>query len=460
MDLEVFERLWAKRLQGGVQKAKRRESALSEPPSPAPVTHDSPDSPVLLQNRPDWLSVGIRCTFTPQVLDAVKAALDAAWRYGETELRVGDYVFAAKRSERRGTVQFGNQDIRGMIDLKELPADDEGGRPVGWTIAIDVAATLLARHTFAAVIAMLDDIASAFGAVEQMVVRRLDLAVDFKHWAIHRDDAENFKRPSGPSKVNEWVEMTDPTRARYHAGAKLTGVTICPGGVIMCRIYDKTQELKIRRNEEKTATEHEVWTWAGWREGDDVTRIEFQLRSEALKEFEGFDARNPHELANNLDQIWRYCVEKWCALLIPDSERVSRRTVDPRWLAVQAVVFQERQRLPRRQRMRVGASAGQAIGVCLSVAGAAGLVDTQFFELGIPVEAGAWSDVPKEERKPLLKRAMWLTTKQGLRAAIDEWVESRDDTLDAATQWVHRKRGVVARFAHLHASERLATCAA
>ena len=442
-------------LRGGAQKTKTASGR-----SPIPPRSDGPPHPPpteLLQHRVDWLTVAGRVRLAPHVADALRTTLDAAYRLGETELRVGELRFASKRCEARNKVSFYNADVRGAVDLAQQADTDDGH--VGWTMVVDVSGGFLARHTFGAVLAALEGVFAAFGDVLELTVRRVDLAADFKGFDIREDDAINFKRPSGPSRLAEWIEVEDPTTTRYHRGTKMTGITICPGGDLMARVYDKCEELKIRRDAQKTSTEQEVWTWSGWKPGDAVTRVEFQFRSPVLKEFDGFDARDPRELAKNLDALWRYAVEKWCSLIVRDDERTSRCSVDPRWRAVQDVRFAERQRLPRRHRKRAGASAGQAIGCCLSIAAGAGLVHLDFADLVVGDEVKAWHRVDKLETPELLKRAMWKTTWMGLRQAICEWVDDHEDVRDAAEKWTHRKRAAVARFNHLPATEKTAVAA-
>lgn len=424
-------------------------TALTRGPQKAKPADRPPPALACLQHRVDGLRLGARVRLHPDVRDACIEALAAAEKHGATELRTGGYEWSVKRTSARDALVFQNADLRGQVVLTHATSAGAEEQLTPWTMTVDVAGGHLARHTFGVVVAGVLDVLSAWGVVEETMVRRIDLAADFGAWDIREQDAWNFKRPSGPAQVVEWAELDD-TATRFHRGTKLTGVTICPGGDLMLRIYDKIEELRIRRDEQKTATEHEVWTWAGWRPGDAVTRVEFQFRSQVLKEFQGFNGRNIHELAKNLDALWRYATERWCALLIRDDERTSRCSIDPRWLAVQAVLFEERQVLPRRHRKRNGACAGQAIGACLSIAASGGLVNTDFSRvLSVPSEIDAWRRIPEKDRPTMVRRCIWLDVHQGLRAAIDEWVEDQGDPMDAIATWTHRRRAAVARFAHL-----------
>ncbi len=88
-------------------------------------------------------------------------------------------------------------------------------------------------------------------------------------------------------------ERGSVVREHLSCAGEVNGITIAPGNPIMCRLYDKTVELRLPGREEKLKLEHELWGDAV-APGDSVTRVELQLRGEALDQLA---MRDPTRLA-------------------------------------------------------------------------------------------------------------------------------------------------------------------
>jgi hypothetical protein len=117
-------------------------------------------------------------------------------------------------------------------------------------------------------------------------------------------------------------------------GYRLSGFTFGRGN-LLCRIYDKTRELRSHGT---------TWTVAIW-EGMDpdrpVWRIEFQFRRGVIREL-AVDGEHPDSVADALavrQGLWAYGAE-WLTLREPsgDSNR-SRWPLSEAWDAVQRVVI-------------------------------------------------------------------------------------------------------------------------
>jgi hypothetical protein len=159
---------------------------------------------------------------------------------------------------------------------------------------------------------------------------------------------------------------------QYRSGRDLrrTGFTIGKSSVRL-RVYDKTEELSLARNDgDKRDEEHARWRAAGW-EGGAVTRVEFQMRGDALKEME---AREPQDLLGRLDAIWAYATRKWTRLVDRGSAtRADRCATDSRWIAVQSVVFgRVMGEIAQRVRRRSPTCARLVMGIALNYAARAG----------------------------------------------------------------------------------------
>lgn len=100
----------------------------------------------------------------------------------------------------------------------------------------------------------------------------------------------------------------------YHDRRKFEGVTIGKGD-LMLRVYDKVRELKTKSTH-KQPLFADVWGLASYDEKP-VTRVEFQLRRDILRQFQAdgkptidtFD-----DLKDHLATLWAYCTTTWCRL--------------------------------------------------------------------------------------------------------------------------------------------------
>lgn len=212
-------------------------------------------------------------------------------------------------------------------------------------------------------------------------VRRIDLAADVAGFHLANEDRDAFVRQRRARMDDFQPDPKDEdgivgAEVQHTTGRDLTGFTICPGGDLLCRIYDKRTELELPGREQKRQVEGELWTLGGWDGAAPVARVEFQIRGRALDEFH---ARTAAALDwRNLGAIWSYCVGGtprepagrplgWLRLVDPSSAtRSNKATIDPRWLAARSVEWCERQIATTRWRMRRGADARQVVGSSLS----------------------------------------------------------------------------------------------
>jgi hypothetical protein len=121
----------------------------------------------------------------------------------------------------------------------------------------------------------------------------------------------------------------------HNKGHYLTGYTV-GGRAIHLDIYDKTFEIKHKSHKEWF---YDPWRLNGWDGESPVTRYEYRIRREALKEMhiETWD-----DLYSNLGGLWNYCTNDW--LTVRDiGERGGRRTrswaICEWWKRVQEVAF-------------------------------------------------------------------------------------------------------------------------
>ena len=157
---------------------------------------------------------------------------------------------------------------------------------------------------------------------EAPTVSRIDACVDFST----SFDLESISR-------HDWV-----TRAKrisqFVENGVFTGWSIGLGGAISGRLYDKTEEIRVKN---KSYFE-EIWRDLGWDGNTPVWRLEFQVKRDALRNFKELNTSDYLLLSG---QLWPYLTTEWLRLTRPSEvdETRSRWPTHPLWEQLQAVTF-------------------------------------------------------------------------------------------------------------------------
>lgn len=281
--------------------------------------------------------------------DVARSRSDAGW---ESAFELAGVPCKLSRKAHGAWVLLRNADMIAKFDVGERD---------GWALEIDFAATYLATHSLEDAIALGDRLASAVGPILESRLRRADLAVDVAGWQIRPHDVEKFLlRRSEAAKYTEVEPTEDAQQTGQQAPARvyqdrrgITGITIGKGDS-MLRVYDKRTELLRKVSEHKRELEESAWRANGWDGSSCVTRVEFQIRGEAMKSFIGA-AKSPSVFVERLDSIWQNLVRKWTRMVVLDRTRKRRCALDPRWEMLQAVVFRHTAQPAKRTRVRGGA---------------------------------------------------------------------------------------------------------
>ena len=315
----------------------------------------------------------------------------AGGRWVEWELR------SMGRKMKKGTgaadVGFGkgrfvlrNEDFSCVIDLRAGHPDRDDDR-ICDALVLEARSTLLARMPVSQVLAQMRLIAESItadrcedrraerrGLLGRPYLRRIDLAMDCLGWKFQPDDILRVIKPAVRARVgtisgsvDDWEEVR-PDEARLYqsgAGARLTGLVVCPGGDVMLRAYDKTVELGLESRKYKRDLEHHIWSMGGWDGRATVVRAEVQLRGQVLTDL---DVRDPSVAISELDSIWQYCVTKWFRMVQPGTaSRLRRCQIDPRWAALQSAKFEHSGIAPHvRLRHRGAVTFAQALGCAIA----------------------------------------------------------------------------------------------
>lgn len=374
--------------------------------------------------RVDYLTIAFAVELHDDALRLLRQRSTHAREFGggSAEFVIADLIAELRPSRDAGVDRWSirNGDLRGKIGTRE---------PGGWNVELHVRAAYLATHTLAQSIELCERAAAALGPVRARRIRRVDLCADFAGFDLTGELAERWMIPRRGRLGDFRAEIDDlddlgflPERRTFRdAIGHVTGFTFCAGGVCSARVYDKTAELQLSGREEKRAIERARWSCHGWdvdaADPEQVTRVEYQLRGEALDDL---DLRDPYRdrhgrdrgLGDVLDPIWRYLTQKWLRLLGASREellagsrrRADRIPIDPRWRVVQATTFvHEHAQIAERCRRRGGATHEQALGAALSALAGAGRLPR------IAIPSGATEAQPTYE-KPKEFAVSWVTS--------------------------------------------------
>jgi hypothetical protein len=153
-------------------------------------------------------------------------------------------------------------------------------------------------------------------------VSRIDLFVDF----------------ASPVPMNGWEEDAWVTKAarvhRYTENGVFTGWGLGQGAPLLCRLYNKSVEIRISGKEYLQA----LWAEQGWDATVPVWRLEFQFRGEVLKQL-GLGSFS--RTASNLGALWAYAMG-YFRLTVPNASDKNRSRWPTRrlWKALEAVDWQ------------------------------------------------------------------------------------------------------------------------
>jgi hypothetical protein len=353
-----------------------------DPSGEAPPPWTTPLCPAegafrVLQVRVDCLVIAFRLELKRDVLGALASRIKDAGP-GFVEVELGGASFKGKACDKPGAYRLENDSLIVMVDV---------GAAERWAVKCEFPGEKIARTTPDRAVELARRFAGALGAIQGERVRRIDLCVDVEGWDVQTSaDVATWIKPR-TAKWGKFHPERDggdvlPKSEVYVKGQRITGITICPGGDMMARNYDKVRELAIREKG-KRDDELDRWRAAGWDGEKPVARFEFQIRGPALYEMATPDGRNLRDGAEtalrNLDRIWAYLVGKpdgedgWIRLIEPDTAtRKTRATIDPRWRLLQRIAFTHAADRVQRVRRRGHASAGQSLGASLSLAASAG----------------------------------------------------------------------------------------
>lgn len=115
--------------------------------------------------------------------------------------------------------------------------------------------------------------------------------------------------------------------SRHTVARRFSGFSFGAGSPFSARLYNKTLEIKSKKRPRSDL--EELWFASGWDGNQEVWRLEFQLRREALR---GFDITSDAELLDNLSSLWAYATSQWLRRTEPsETDLTSSRWLTTRW---------------------------------------------------------------------------------------------------------------------------------
>lgn len=154
-------------------------------------------------------------------------------------------------------------------------------------------------------------------------ISRLDICCDIDEIEFYASDS---KKIITRAKKKEIMNVD----SENYYGKIFSGFTIGKGSDLMCRIYNKTLEIK----KSNKLWFEELWKQYGWN-GEVVWRIEFQARRKVLKEF---NIEKVKDIGEKIERLWAYYTKEWCTLRSNSKDKNSSRwKVSKKWEKIQKI---------------------------------------------------------------------------------------------------------------------------
>ncbi|MBI5557488.1 MAG: hypothetical protein HY885_07610 [Deltaproteobacteria bacterium] len=190
-------------------------------------------------------------------------------------------------------------------------------------------------------------------------INRVDLAVDFVGLDIQK---------TGIFNKDHWVML--PRKWNIHGEVRRENTAafgFTSNSIISLRIYDKL--LELQRDPAKMVIFKRIWGVPLTQEIP-VTRVEFQIRKDALKEFK---AQKYDDFNNKIQGIWDYLCKEWFRLAHVTSRSNTQKAkntewwdivTDTKWSDITAYVERQSLKPSKAVEPLIDQAAGIAISVC------------------------------------------------------------------------------------------------
>lgn len=176
------------------------------------------------------------------------------------------------------------------------------------------------------------------GSLKKMKISEIHLAADIIGTDINNLNIEN---------ENRWITAAHKFDTHKNR-RKFSGVTI-GRDKLMLRIYDKV--LEVKNSSFKQQVFSEIWGSNPYNQYP-VTRVEFQVRREVLKQF-GPKTDTINGLVDSLQSIWKYCTQNWARFsgkAVDRNHNQSKSINSPFWNDVSCAQWTGTDKIERQKR--------------------------------------------------------------------------------------------------------------
>lgn len=314
------------------------------------TTPPAGSSPHVVGARVDALAIRYPMRVCRAALqELARAKLEA--RSGGACVVIAGKRFAVERQGRRGKL-FSAVSPSGRIFVGE------------GDVIVDLEVPFLASRPLAEAVNHAAEIAAHFAGPDSETpagqVQELDLCVDIAGTTFSEADREAFV-----GRLRRMSSFRTEMR-RTRNGPIVTGLHVGDRRNLIFALYNKTEDLRGKRDSSRPAMERAGWMAHGWDGEGQVWRTEIRLRGRQLTEL---GLRSPSSLPEHLDPVWQRFTRKTLRLVVlGTATRKERCEVDPRWAALQQAVFTQSGACPavRVRRVPGGATWPQIIGAMVS----------------------------------------------------------------------------------------------
>jgi hypothetical protein len=163
---------------------------------------------------------------------------------------------------------------------------------------------------------------------------------------------------------------------------KKTGIVIAPGGEVHFRAYAKDREMIKKQATEKIEFFYDLWSLPVL---TPVTRFEYQLRGDAIKEIFGKDCNTIEEIIYSIGPAWEYLTIDWLRFTEHEFDRKnknhSRAETSVFWKIIQDIPDTKfkAKRTKKVKHINVAALKKQMLGIMTSIIAAYGHCEEDFF---------------------------------------------------------------------------------
>lgn len=320
-------------------------------PSPSPCPPSVSQSLKFFPNF-DKLKIGFYCSFSVDDRKKVFAVLDskrAVARENDAAVSVidfgSDWLFQCHAAGKKGG--FGYHISRDDVHLFFSTRENISQTP---NLYLEIGSKSCWRPGHLLVVGQIIDFINFLGGViENHKVSEVHLCCDVvgqkigelpvsdrSNWVCRVHQTGTFQKYENLRGVTA-VSFAD-SELSGRGQIQVSGVSMGSKCTIHSVVYDKIYEG--RRHPEKQAVFLDAWGESDW-EGLAVTRVEYHLKREILKQFQ-IDTYD--QLIENSDNVWAYLTGEWQRLVVPgqvdrENRHQDRALLHPFWQEIQTVKF-------------------------------------------------------------------------------------------------------------------------